>query len=104
MIAILMDGRVADGADFVPEHARVAPFMAAGVYQLPLLALIEGHLAARTQRSASFVFQNFTDRRQIKSITADDVVASFANTRSHSDSAVAGSSTYFSEHCTHFKT
>lgn len=65
MIAILVHGRVADGADFVPEHARVAPFMAAGVYQLSLLALIEGHLAARTECSAGFVLQNFANRCQI---------------------------------------
>lgn len=37
-----------------------------------------------------------------ESITADDIVASFANTSSHSDSAVV-SSTCFSKHCTHFK-
>lgn len=65
MIAILVRRRVADGAYFVPEHARVAPFMTAGVYELPLLALIKGHLAARTERSASFILQNFADRCQI---------------------------------------
>lgn len=65
MIAILVHGRVADGADLVPEHARVAPFMAAGVYQLPLLTLIEGHLAARTECTASFVLQYLADCCQI---------------------------------------
>lgn len=50
---------------FVPEHARVAPFVAAGVDQLPFLALIERHLTARTEGASGFVFQYLTNRCQI---------------------------------------
>ena len=48
MVDIRLGSRVADGTDFVPKHARVAPLMTAGVNQFPLFALIEGHLTAGT--------------------------------------------------------
>lgn len=48
MVDIRLRGRVAYGADFVPEHARVAPLMTTGVNQFPLFTLIERHLTAWT--------------------------------------------------------
>lgn len=36
----------AERTGFVAEHAGVAALVAAGVYQLPLLALVERHVAA----------------------------------------------------------
>lgn len=65
MVDFLLRRRVADRTNLVPKHARVTPLMATGVNQLPLLALIEGHLTARTQRATGFVFQNLSNRCQI---------------------------------------
>ena len=53
----LLGGQVLRGterAGLVPEHAGVAPLVAARVYQLPLLALIERHVTAGASSSGRF--------------------------------------------------
>jgi len=47
----------------VAEHAGVTALVSAGVYQLPLLALIERHVTAGTRSSCCFTFQQLPDGR-----------------------------------------
>ena len=47
----------------VAEHAGVTALVSAGVYQLPLLALIERHVTAGTRSSCRFTFQQLPDGR-----------------------------------------
>lgn len=37
---------------FIFEHARIAPLMATGIDELPLLSLVKGSVAARTLDAA----------------------------------------------------
>lgn len=55
----------AQGARLVVEHARVAALVAAVVDQLPLLALVERHVAAGAGSSGRLALQQLTDGREI---------------------------------------
>lgn len=52
-------------ARLVAEHAGVAALVPARVDQLPLLALVEWHVAAGAARAARLALQQLSDRRQV---------------------------------------
>lgn len=50
----------ADGARFVPEHARVAALMPARVDKLSLFTLVKGHVTTGTGCATGFVFEQLS--------------------------------------------